>query len=376
MPIPVLTLRGDARERGLAHGRTLGPRIHANIAAYLALFATGGVSRQALRDAGEAWSQWIAANEPDYHAEMAAVAEGAGADPAFIAMLNARYEFAYTQTSTGAALLGSAGDGSDPACPAAVDGCTAIGVEAEATRDGHVLLAQSWDWHADMAGGAAVLRIEAADRPRSLAFTEAGVVGGKIGFNECGIGLLVNGLCTTEDGKGERRLPFHLRCARILAADRFDEALRPILDTSHLTSANYLVGQAGGEMIDVEVAPGGYHAFYPEAGILTHANHFESFQAASLLERLGPHSLFRARRLRRLVSAASPDVTVATLQEGLSDHYSFPASICRHVDPRRGERRLMTLAALVLDLDAKRMHVTDGPPCSTPWQSISLDEAG
>lgn len=367
MTIPFLTLRGDARARGLRHGRELRRQIAANIEAYMGLFAVAGLEAEDLQRAGADWGRLIASTAPDYHEEMAAVAEGAEADPALVAMLNARYEFAYSQTAGG-----NAAAVSPEAAAAGADGCTAIGIEAQRSAGGHVLLAQTWDWHEALLGGSAVIAVEAPDRPRSIALTEAGVVGGKIGLNECGIGLLVNGLCTTLDGRGERQVPFHVRCARILAADRFDEALRPIVETPHFTSANFLVAQAGGEMIDVEVEPGGYRAFYPKDGLLAHANHFESFQADSVLERLGPHSLFRPRRLRRLVAESGTTPSLDGLKSALADHYSYPASICRHVDERRGQRRLMTLAAVAMDLDDQVMEVADGPPCSHPWTRFQL----
>ena len=46
------------------------------------------------------------------------------------------------------------------------------------------------------------------------------------------------------------------------------------------------------------------------------------------------------------------------------DHANFPDSICSHEDPEDPEfRRLVTVCAMVMDLTARRMWVTEGNPC-------------
>src|SRR5215469_495882 len=54
------------------------------------------------------------------------------------------------------------------------EGCTGVVVLPEATADRGVIHAQNWDWKAECAETAIVLRIRSDDGPDILTFTEAG----------------------------------------------------------------------------------------------------------------------------------------------------------------------------------------------------------
>src|SRR5215468_9688583 len=94
--IAVLTTEGDAHACGLAHGRRFAPEIADNIATYLARFAASGLGREAAFAEAERWRRAIAAQNPTYGEEMHGIAEGSGQSEATIALLNARYELAFT----------------------------------------------------------------------------------------------------------------------------------------------------------------------------------------------------------------------------------------------------------------------------------------
>jgi isopenicillin-N N-acyltransferase like protein len=366
MAIEVLTLGDDPAARGHEHGRRLKQKIRDNIETYLRQFGAPCPQRTQLDRLGLDWADQIQDSDPEYYLEMEAIAAAADVPFAMIAMLNARYEIAYARLAIeGVSLQDRSID---------LDGCTAFGVEESATRASKTFLGQNWDWYGDLVGRVAILRIRHTDRPSIVALTEAGVVGGKIGLNSRGIGLVINGLCTPSDGRGRMQSPFHVRCKQILEADRFDRAMRPILGSPHYVSANYMIGQWNGEMISIEASPNGHYCVFPQDGLLVHANHFVGPERhLSLLERSGPHTLFRDRRMRRSLAARAPDLDVADFRACLSDHYSYPASICRHIDERLNDpRRLMTVASVILDLTEGIMHVSDGPPCQSAYQSVEL----
>src|SRR5947208_2043351 len=198
--IPLLTTEGDAHARGLAHGRRFPREIAENVETYLRRFAVSGLGRAGAFVEAERWLDAIVAQNPSYAEEMRGIAEGAGQSDESIALLNARYEFAFT-------LFGQ--DASKGAlAEVGPDGCTTFGLLPEATADRHTWLGQNWDWLEGVHGRTFVLRVQRKDRPGFVCLTEAGIAGGKMGINECGIGLVENGLASSHDGNNPYEKPF------------------------------------------------------------------------------------------------------------------------------------------------------------------------
>ena len=94
--IPFLTTDGDAHARGLAHGRRFAQDIAANVATYLRRFAASGLDRDGAFSEAEIWCHAIAEQSPSYAEEMRGIADGSGQSEQAIALLNARYELAFT----------------------------------------------------------------------------------------------------------------------------------------------------------------------------------------------------------------------------------------------------------------------------------------
>jgi hypothetical protein len=60
----------------------------------------------------------------------------------------------------------------------------------------------------------ALLHTIEPDGMKTLGFTEAGIFGAKIGLNSAGIGLVINGMTTTDDDWSRLSLPFHAAAGR------------------------------------------------------------------------------------------------------------------------------------------------------------------
>ena len=206
--IPLLITEGDAHARGRAHGRRFAREIADNVETYLRRFAASGLGRgQALAEA-ERWLGAIELESPVYAEEMRGIAEGCGQGARIIALLNGRYELAFTllgEEARKGALL-----------EAGPDGCTTFGLLPEATADRHTWLGQNWDWLEGVHGRTFVLRARRRDGPSFICLTEAGIAGGKMGVNECGVALVENGLASSHDGRNPYRKPFHVRCREVL----------------------------------------------------------------------------------------------------------------------------------------------------------------
>jgi len=219
-----------------------------------------------------------------------------------------------------------------------------------------------------------VLRARRKDAPSLVCLTEAGIAGGKMGVNECGIGLVENGLASSHDGRNPYQKPFHVRCREVLDAERFETASRPVTDTARTCSANFVVGAAGGHIVDIESSPDHASRLDPQDGIVTHSNHFlAAGHGESLLEKISPNTLYRADRMRALLEPHRGALTFAHMRAAATDHFGEPYAICRHGDPRQpSEKRTMTVGAVLIDLEARTMHVANGPPCMNDYVAFGL----
>jgi isopenicillin-N N-acyltransferase-like protein len=152
--------------------------------------------------------------------------------------------------------------------------------------------------------------------------------------------------------------------------------LRPIVETHRTCSANYVIGAAGGEIIDLETSPDHVSYLHPVGGIMSHSNHFVSAgHGESQMEKIGPNTLFRAARIRRLLEQGRGNIDIELMKKAMSDHFSEPGSLCRHPDPRQpAAKRTMTTGAVLIDLDDRVMNVADGPPCANRFFPFSLHD--
>lgn len=377
--LPFLEGDPDPRVRGRAHGDVLRAQVQDNLATYLARFEAAGATRAAVMEEAEAWASLIREADADYFGEMAACAEGARISLTEAAMLNARYEITYRLFGREAA----AGRGAAaPLDPPETEGCTSFGLMPGTTSGRKTLIGQAWDWLAGIRGRTFVQRVRRSHlehgKPNVVGFFEAGIVGAKMGVNESGIGLCINGLVSDRDGRNGLRLPVHMRCQRILDSWRYDKALGVITAEDRTCSTNFLVGHADGEIINIEATPDHCSYIYPTEGIVTHANHLErETRVTSQMERIGPHTLFRAVRLRRSLQERSGQIDKRHIESSLADHFSFPGSICRHPDPTLPQaKRSITVACILIDLNERILYASDGQICENPLQAFPLDTGG
>jgi isopenicillin-N N-acyltransferase-like protein len=195
-----------------------------------------------------------------------------------------------------------------------------------------------------------------------------------MGVNECGIGLVENGLASSNDGRNRYRKPFHVRCREALEAEAFAEASHPVTSAPRTCSANFVIGAAGGEIVDLEASPDHVSRLYPEDGIITHSNHFlTDGHGESLLEKISSNTLYRAERMRALLEPHRGALSFAQMRAAASDHYGAPYAVCRHPDAGQpAVLRTMTVGAVLIDLDARILHVANGPPCGNDYVAFEV----
>jgi isopenicillin-N N-acyltransferase-like protein len=373
MTLPVVHLTGSPYEQGVTHGRELRSRIAHNLDIYFTRFEREvGLSRPVVRQAAAHYADAIAAQNPDYYASMRGVAEGSGFDLPDIAALNIRYELLYYQFGKLALALEEA-KRREGIVELEVDGCTAFAALPDATASGHLLMGQNWDWIPEVQG--AVLHTTDADGFETLAFTESGIVGAKIGLNSAGLGLAINGMTTVDDDWSRLARPFHVRCYEILRSRSFDAAVNVITGEARSCSTNFLVAQAPNRVVDVEAAPDKINLLSCDDGCLTHANHFVDPAGLGVVETPNERRVYSRRRqarLRELLLARRP-LTVESIQDALRDTLDEPFGLSRHRNPAEPpEAHYITVTSVVMDLDTRTLHLTDGPPDESTYQTVAL----
>ena len=370
--LPVLDLEGESREIGLAHGRGAKDRVARNVRTYLQRFRDyGGFSHDEIRRRATEYLRIIEARNPDYAAAMEGIADGSGEDLLDVVAVNVRYEILYSEFSRAGM--------EQERTPPVLGGCTSFAILPEQTASGHLLVGQNWDWIPQVQG--LVVRTRRQGTPASLAFTEAGIAGGKIGLNDAKIALVINGLVSDRDSWARLCTPFHVRCWEILASHTFLRAVSVVREEARACSANFLIAQAGDvpHLVDVEAAPDRVCELQPKGGILAHANHFTDPDAVGIRQPLGEDrasTLFRYDRIHALLKnalAAGRRIELADLEQILRDHEGGALSICRHEDATRPEHyRFATVVSVIIDVDEGVMFLASGNPCTARFERYAL----
>jgi len=351
--IPLVVSEGSPFERGLHLGRTAREHVLHTVRSYMVIFrAVAGLRHEGVLTEAERFLPVIASYAPSLLDEMRGIAEGAGCDLREIVAINARTELMYGITNR--------------------HECTSVAISASASADGHVRLAQNWDWHPSLAGSLILWAIQPDEGQRVLTLTEAGIVG-KVGMNSAGLAMCINLLLSDSDFTGPA-VPMHVILRHILdKAGSIEDALEVIAQTERCTSCNHLFADHAGEIADVEATPLGYAIDLPRNGMLVHANHCHGAHLApgDRYVRDYPESLDRDARMQSLVGEGG--ISEARLQAMLADHANAPNTICHHPD-KQGSfvEQSESIASIIFDLTAGTLDLSDGPPCQYPYQRYAV----
>src|SRR5437870_10203034 len=245
--LPVVTLKGPPYQIGYKHGKMARQEIEHNLDVYFRRFKTETeLSYEVAIGRAAKFLAVIDKVSPEYAETMKGVAAGSGQEILDITALNVRYELMYSQFSK---------IGLKP-MPKTF-GCTAFATLPTAVENGHLMMAQNWDWIPEVKG--LFLKVRNENGADTLSFTEAGVVGGKIGLNSEGLGLLINGIVSSKDDWARLKKPFHVRCWEILRSRTLARARSVISQGQRNCSANFILGQQktarSGKVVDIETAP-------------------------------------------------------------------------------------------------------------------------
>jgi len=242
------------------------------------------------------------------------------------------------------------------------------GAGPEATESGGILIGLNRDAPPWTAEQIALVRREPKDGPASLQFGLYGEIGGP-GLNAAGIA------CFDVALRGETcpdALPPRLAC-RVVLESADSAALPSLLARTPVSPCSIMVGDSRSErLLNLEIFGAHSEATYDGSGVYAHASvaHAPSLRQLDQPEDEAEPSRTREVQMLLLADRHRCGVNVAVMKALLSDHESFPChSVCRH---NGNGMPIQTSAALVADLNERRLHVCAGPPCVGRFEVFDL----
>jgi isopenicillin-N N-acyltransferase-like protein len=355
---PIITVEGKPFERGFQYGSLARERIRHCIKAYQEIFHHyAGLKWDQVLAIAKGYVAIVESFSPAIFEEIQGIRSGAELQLEEILALNARNEIMLAANPP--------------------HECTTLAASPQGTLSKDVLMGQNWDWMPIFRDSCLILSVRQDKGPNFVTFVEAGGIA-KLGFNSSGIGLCANTMLSHKD-KRDFEIPYHMICRKILVSENMADAIESITMPARASSANYLIGHEEGEIVDVEVAPGGTkftRMKYPENGVLGHANHFTTeMDVRDLMKIRYPDTMRRDSRVNELLKIHAGKIDEKIVGEILRDHQDFPTSICRHANSDRVEDgEWETVGSIIMNLRAKKMWITHGPPCQTAYSYLSFHD--
>ncbi|HAF49749.1 MAG TPA: acyl-CoA--6-aminopenicillanic acid acyl-transferase [Synergistaceae bacterium] len=347
-----IVISGGAFERGERHGAAAKDKIAISIRNYSRMFeAFSGMGWNEARKLSETFLPDIEEYAAEVLLEMKGIAAGSGVDFEDILTLNARSEIALD-----------------------ADGCTSLGITPWIAQDNKAYVAQNWDWIAPQRDALVLLEVTQPPAPSLLILAEAGMVSGK-GLNSAGLGVCHNALSTGKRGMG---VPIFVILREVLNAPTLGDAVEAVARAKRASSANFLVGTADGEIIDIEFAPEDFDVLYADDGYIAHTNHFTSLRLVGVHDHgkvILPDTFHRLGRIKRLIREHSGSINIKMMSTFLRDHTNAPDSICRHEDPRDPEgKRLSSVYSMIIDMAERTLWIAHSNPCESNYFPESLSK--
>ena len=344
-----IEVAGWPRDLGRQIGEAAGEEIRAFCAAALPLVnKTQPVSQRAADEVVAAAMNSASQYSPDMVEEIHGMAEGARVPVEQIMLLQVRNQ------------LQPAGDA----------GCTSLALSGGTGSGGGPLVAQNWDNDPALQPFTVVLTRRPTNKPALMTVTQAGLIA-YIGFSEAGIGLCLNTLPAPARRFG---VPHYFTVRGIYEAHSLEEAVQAVERAERAIPANIMLATPQGAA-DLEVTLERVHVLRDEAaGGISHANHCRHPDLLPINQRFPEliQSHERQRRVDQLLALHERQPGLEGVQAVLRDHAGHPRSICRHAneDPQTGFWE--TVFSVVIEPQARRMHITRGTPCQHPYEIYAM----
>ncbi len=341
--LPVVRVRGGARERGRAVGEALAGRIHLSLAGTAAWLGARGRTVDELPALLGPYLEAARASHPGLVAEIEGMAEGARAPwwEAFAA--NAFEELERLV---------------EPARAAAPSRCSAFAVH----RDDRTWLGHDEQWLAADTATSAVVVAVPDDGPAFASPTVASCLPA-VGINEAGVAQSIMSLTASDDGLGTPRVV--VSRSGLQASDP-DDAVALATPPGRAGGYAHMFAFANGEHMTVETSATGHAVVRGDC----HTNHYLDEHLAAR-SRAGKASRGRFAALEEEVARRrfeGPE----DVREALAIHRGDPEHVCRHPVERDGDEPEAVIFAMACDPAHRRLWVRSGTPCTAPFEEVDL----
>ncbi|TRM54703.1 acyl-CoA--6-aminopenicillanic acid acyltransferase [Achromobacter sp. LC458] len=361
---PFVSVSGTPEARGRSYGQQAAARVRKSAAMYGQTLVDLGYDAMARTELIAHFAREIEAFAPHYLEEMRGIAAGADVPFEDIVMVNARTEVvakARAEKKKAAEL--------EPG-----DGCTGALILPTRSANGNLIHGQNWDWRAECAETAIVLRVRSDNGPDILTFVEAGGLA-RSGLNSAGVSITANYLESDRDFR-QLGVPLSLIRRKVLEQQHFALAIKAVATTAKSCSNNIMLGMAAGFGVDYECTTDEAFPIYPGSDdLIVHANHWVSEVALSKLRDTGrastPESAYRDWRVRRLLNGKT-DLTREDLKRALFDDFGAPYSVCRPPRPGSHDNLSATVAMVVMEPAVGLMEVAPLPALNRTFTRYSL----
>lgn len=361
---PFVSVSGTPEARGRSYGQQAASRVRKSAAMYGQTLVELGYDAMARTQLIAHFAREIENFAPHYLEEMRGIAAGADVPFEDIVMVNARTEVvakARAEKKKAAEL--------EPG-----DGCTGALILPTRSANGNLIHGQNWDWRAECADTAIVLRVRNDNGPDILTFVEAGGLA-RSGLNSAGVSITANYLESDRDFR-QLGVPLSLIRRKVLEQQHFALAIKAVATTAKSCSNNIMLGMAAGFGVDYECTTDEAFPIYPGSDdLIVHANHWVSEVALSKLRDTGrastPESAYRDWRVRRLLNE-KPQLTREDLKRALFDDFGTPYSVCRPPRPGSHDNLSATVAMVVMEPAAGLMEVAPLPALNRTFTRYSL----
>lgn len=361
---PFVSVSGTPEARGRSYGQQAASRVRKSAAMYGQTLVELGYDAMARTQLIAHFAREIENFAPHYLEEMRGIAAGADVPFEDIVMVNARTEVvakARAEKKKAAEL--------EPG-----DGCTGALILPTRSANGNLIHGQNWDWRAECADTAIVLRVRNDNGPDILTFVEAGGLA-RSGLNSAGVSITANYLESDRDFR-QLGVPLSLIRRKVLEQQHFALAIKAVATTAKSCSNNIMLGMAAGFGVDYECTTDEAFPIYPGSDdLIVHANHWVSEVALSKLRDTGrastPESAYRDWRVRRLLNEKQ-QLTREDLKRALFDDFGTPYSVCRPPRPGSHDNLSATVAMVVMEPAAGLMEVAPLPALNRTFTRYSL----
>ncbi len=367
-PCPFVDVSGSPYERGRQHGAAVPQRVKRSIELYGGQLGNLGFDAAAKSSLIGEFAREIEAFGAHYIEEMRGIADGAKVPLEDIIMINAR-----TEVIAKAKLIKSTPIAETEELD---DGCTGAVILPERSASGDLIHGQNWDWKAECAETAIVLRVRREDGPDFLTFVEAGGLA-RCGTNAAGISITANYLESERDFT-QVGVPLALIRRKVLEQEHLAYAIKAVATTPKACSNNMMLSTVKGFAIDFECAPDEAFPIYPSEGLIVHANHWVGHVALTKLRDTGiprvPESFYRDWRVKKLLDEAGEKLSVADLKHAFFDDFLTPHSVCRPPRLNDAGNLSATVAMVIMEPAKGSMEVALLPALNRIFTRYSLTD--